>query len=344
MKRFLRLVIGAGVTSALLCLGFALYLMSHGLDVAAGLVNLLRPHPAPVASNPPMAQLHGYEVVWLGNLDSYDINESSGLTTSRVHPNTLWTLNDSGSEPRLFAMDTSGRLQGVFDVPGLDAFDWESMDAFNYQGTPALLIADTGDNLRWRSSVYLHIVAEPQTLAATGQLQLLHSIEVTYPDGPRDSEAVAVDTARDRILMLSKRRHPPELYAIPLDSGRAVTARKVATLDHWPRPTEADYEHFPKLAPYMLMPTGMDVFADKLLITTYQPAFLYDLRQLDAVQHIDMPRFGQREAVSFNLTGDQALLTRERTKDAFAAEIIAIRFSPGGRDQPDNGVGQPDGQ
>ena len=63
------------------------------------------------------------------------------------------------------------------------------------------------------------------------------SIAFRWPDGARDCEAVAVDAARGQILLISKKRQPPELFALPLrprGSGLQV-ARKLGTLAGVPR-------------------------------------------------------------------------------------------------------------
>src|SRR5687768_4376256 len=38
------------------------------------------------------------------------IAEMSGITTSARYGNTYWVLNDSGDEPRIFAIDSAGKL------------------------------------------------------------------------------------------------------------------------------------------------------------------------------------------------------------------------------------------
>ena len=46
----------------------------------------------------------------LGRLEDPRINESSGLVASRSHTDVLWTHNDSGGGPYIYALDTSGRI------------------------------------------------------------------------------------------------------------------------------------------------------------------------------------------------------------------------------------------
>ena len=311
-----------------LLLAAIFYLNSLGLDVPSGVINLLRPHPDPAPHRAVIPSLKQYKVSWLANIEPFSINESSGLASSQVHPDILWTINDSGAGSELYALDLTGNLKQTFSVPGVSTMDWESLDALVYQGRPAILIADSGDNLRWRASVNLHLVAEPETLEVGAELELLKTIQVTFPHGPRDVEAVAIDAQRARILLLSKRTTSPEMYAVPLTAGGAVEASQVALLESFPKTTEQDYARMPEVAPYLHMPSGMDIHENRLLITTYQHVVLYELPDLTHPLHIEMPLFGQREAISFDRTGNKAFLTRERTGDDFAAEIIAIEFLP----------------
>jgi hypothetical protein len=128
--------------------------------------------------------------------------------------------------------------------------------------------------------------------------------------------------------MLSKRQSPPELYAIPLQSEGQVEAQPVASLLGMPKPTEADYQRASDLAPYLYMPTGMDVNGDRLLVTTYQHMFLFDLNALEEPPvKIPLPIVGQREAVTFDQSGTVVFTTSERIDPTYSAELFSITFS-----------------
>src|SRR3546814_8112412 len=60
---------------------------------------------------------------------------------------------------------------------------------------------------------------EPASLDEVAQhapLEPAWSIAFRWPDGARDCEAVAVDAQRGEVLLISKKRTPPELFALPL--------------------------------------------------------------------------------------------------------------------------------
>jgi hypothetical protein len=161
-----------------------------------------------------------------------ELDETSGLAAARVHDNALWLIEDGGNPARLHAASRRGRPLASFPVAGVTATDWEDLAAFELDGRPYLLIADTGDNGGLRRTLLLHVVPEPRALRGRRALRPAWSIAFRWPDGPRDCEAVAVDAARGEVLLLSKKRRPVELFTVPLrPRGSGLqTARRVATL------------------------------------------------------------------------------------------------------------------
>jgi hypothetical protein len=133
--------------------------------------------------------------------------ESSGVAVSRAHPGVLWTHNDSGDGPYLYATDLRGSDLGFLLVSGAAAVDWEDM-ALGPCPTRAgscVYLADTGDNLERRASVTVYAVPEPDpptgpgdTLRTTAAPAIL---QLRYPDGSHDVEAIYV-SPRDRALYL----------------------------------------------------------------------------------------------------------------------------------------------
>ena len=70
----------------------------------------------------------------------------------------LWTHNDSGDVPRLFAVNTRGRVLSQVAVAGAAATDWEDVAA----APNAIYVADIGDNGAQRPGVVVYRVAEPR--------------------------------------------------------------------------------------------------------------------------------------------------------------------------------------
>ena len=154
---------------------------------------------------------------WLGDIEDPRLNESSGLAASNYVTDVLWSINDSGDGPNIFALSTAGKALGRWQIDMDKPTDWEAMDAFSIDGKGYLLIADVGDNFARRKSVSFLVVEEPGLEADQEQpLPVAWQVDFSYPDGPTDSEAVAVDPALERVLILTKRTFPNELYWVPL--------------------------------------------------------------------------------------------------------------------------------
>ena len=62
-----------------------------------------------------------------GLIEYTPINEASGIAESRKNPDVLWTHNDSGDSPRVFAFNRHGKHLGVYTIAGINNRDWEDM-------------------------------------------------------------------------------------------------------------------------------------------------------------------------------------------------------------------------
>lgn len=300
-----------------------------GYHVLNAVKAALTPYPAPVQDNPGLQAYHGHRVSWLADIEDLNLRESSGLATSTRHKDVVWSINDSGSDPVLYALDLDGHTRAAFTVDTNLDTDWEALDAFiDQSGEHYLVVGDVGDNLRWRPWVNLLFVKEPSLEASAELLKVERVVRVTYPTGPQDCEAIAVDLHRDRVLLLSKRERPPTLYAVPLASADSVQAQEVRRFKNWPLSTERDYYMAPRTAQYLYMPSGMDVYGDQLLVTTYKPLLLFDLKALDRVPRVlNMPEVGQREALTF-LDAKTALVSRERREGVGASDLFKVDLEP----------------
>lgn len=227
---------------------------------------------------PPFAQLSGLL------LDAH-LQEVSGLAVSRHHPDTLWMLNDGGNPAQLYAVSRRGSRLATLRIDGVDNTDWEDLAAFELDGRHYLLIADTGDNGGLRRTLQLHAIEEPATLA-DATLRPAWSIVFRWPDGARDCEAVAVDAAAGQILLLSKRRRPPELFALPLrprGDGLQV-ARALGTLAGVPQADAEEVRANPRLARIRSQVTAADLAPDghAMAVLTYRDVLVYPRRNRES--------------------------------------------------------------
>jgi hypothetical protein len=148
----------------------------------------------------------GVQVTMLPRL----LDEVSGLAQSRTNPGVFWVHNDSGDEPRVYAVSRSGALLGSYTLARATAIDWEDMaigpaaDRRSY-----LYLADIGDNAGQRRSVRVYRVSEPVVDAdqspAVGTLSPVTAYDFVYDDGPRDAEGFMVDPLTGDFYVVSKR-------------------------------------------------------------------------------------------------------------------------------------------
>ncbi|MGH2625319.1 MAG: hypothetical protein ACRDHY_01550, partial [Anaerolineales bacterium] len=151
------------------------------------------------------------EVTQTGAFASARVTESSGVAVSRQHKGILWTINDSGDGPFLYATALEGRDLGAVRLRGASAEDWEDIalgPCPSRSGT-CLYVADTGDNLERRLSVTVYAVEEPAPPGGpsdTTRAVAAQRLEVIYPDGPHDVEAIYVGPGDGALYLVSKGR------------------------------------------------------------------------------------------------------------------------------------------
>jgi len=151
------------------------------------------------------------------------LHESSGLAASRRHPGVLWTHNDSGGEPAVYALDESGHLLGTVLVTGARNLDWEDIALGPCASGDCLYIGDIGDDDAARASIALYQVPEPAP--GNAQTAPAERFTLTYPDGPRDAEALFVLPDTSVYLVSKGRKGPVAVYRVPAGMATGATGR-----------------------------------------------------------------------------------------------------------------------
>ena len=156
-----------------------------------------------------------------------DVRESSGLALSRRSANLLWTHNDAGNDPVLFATDTSGRLIGRLAVSGARLVDWEDLQTGPCKSGDCLFIGDIGDNDGKRASVTVYVVPEPEMHGGDARAEAAEAIELRYPDGPQDAEAFFLLPSGALFIVTKGRDAPIVLYraSVPTSGSTAQLER-----------------------------------------------------------------------------------------------------------------------
>ncbi len=214
------------------------------------------------------------EIVWQGKLHNERLSEASGLAFGSKS-SVLFSVNDSGNAPELFAVDTDGSDRGVWPIDYRTQHDFEDLASFELDGTPYLLIADTGDNFNWRPALTLIAIAEPDLASFGETLTPAWTVQFRFPHGYRDVEAVAVDVKEQQVYLISKRRIPAEVFRVPLQADSLVTALPVANLRGVPAPTARDLREDPWWGESISSPTAFDMRGRYAMVVTYKEAYLY---------------------------------------------------------------------
>jgi len=166
----------------------------------------------------------------IGTMVATPLDEVSGMVKSRSYPDTYWVVNDSGAQPRLFAINREGKTiiptfskfsyygetpeegkeqwQG-FKVLYTSNVDWEAMSADdNY-----LYLADTGNNFNNRRNLVIYVLSEIDPMAST-QSAAIKTLPVRYPEqtafpglrGKRHYDSEALFNADGHLYLVTKHR------------------------------------------------------------------------------------------------------------------------------------------
>ncbi|HXY70863.1 MAG TPA: hypothetical protein VEH62_15590 [Gemmatimonadales bacterium] len=259
------------------------------------------------------------ELVDTAVLRSPRLVESSGVTPSTRRPGVLWTHNDSGDEPRLYATDSAGDDLGSILVAGARNVDWEDLGSGPCPGSPrrCLYPADIGDNFHTRHQIVLYRIAEPEPPA--GPADTLRSVPLEaattlrYPDHAHDAEAIVVDPTGRIFIITKEALGRPRMYRVPPRSA----AQPQGTVDTLRPVGELDVQ--PNLA-LLRVVTGAAVSPDgvTLVVRTYSSLHFFRLRG-DSLPAPLTPATGllipfvepQGEGIAF-LAPDLLVLTSER--------------------------------
>jgi hypothetical protein len=166
---------------------------------------------AAAAACQPVAQVScagGLVVSVAGTVAEPAIPEASGIVSGWANPDVWWVHNDSGDGARVFAVGRDGADLGAFTVGGAAAVDWEdiAVGPGSAPGTSLLYVADIGDNAAARASVRVYRFPEPTVTGSDGAVAAadVDVLTFTYPGGPRDAEALLVDSRTGDLFVVSK--------------------------------------------------------------------------------------------------------------------------------------------
>lgn len=187
----------------------------------------------------------------LGQLDTAQLPEASGIDIA-TDGERLYHNND-GTEANFLVTGRDGGNPRRIGIEGFDAVDVEDLSVGPCGRQTCLIIADVGDNGARRSSVQIALIEERREFPASVKPRSI--VTARFPDGPHNSEAVAVHPSGDLYLVTKAgsgigRSGPAKVYRlaaaqlaaggvqmfelrgeipVPELIGRGIAARQVVT-------------------------------------------------------------------------------------------------------------------
>lgn len=248
------------------------------------------------------------------------ILEASGLATCRTMENAVWMHNDSGDVPRLFLVGLDGATIGIVNIKGVTAFDWEDVCSFEMNGESWLLVGDIGDNARKRGvtspTCQLLLLKEPKlnvskakaTAVTEVSIDVSRTLEFQFPDGPHDCESLAVDTATNTILLVTKSNPATcAMYSLPLTliSGKEkLTANRVT-------PISATFATAMDLSPDGRRLAIVNMLGGVMLTRNDPQNDSWADASINTLTTLKLPIRKQGESVCFTADGNSLLLNSE---------------------------------
>lgn len=208
----------------------------------------------------------------MSRFEDRSITESSGVVVSRQYPGILWTHNDGGSPPAVYATDTLGRDHGAFELVGASNVDWEAMSLGTCGNDQCLYLADVGDNNLVRDHLVMYRIREPALPTAIADsafpITEFERLAFRYPDEPRNVEAMYADRNGTVYLITKTTRGPPLWYRLSAADWDGHDTTAAEPLGPFPIETGSS-----RLAGI----TGADLTSDgsMLVVRTYRELFFY---------------------------------------------------------------------
>jgi len=252
-----------------------------------------------------------------------DLDEVSGMAASRAQPGLFWAEDDSGNGEKLMLIQGDGTRVATVQVTGATNVDWEDLDSFDLDGKHYLLIADTGDNGGIRKILTLYVIEEPAHPHDGDKVTPAWRIDFRWPDGARDCEATAVDASKREVLLISKKRVPPELFSLPLRrSANQQTAHLIGTLPGIVEPSADDLRRNPVYGRYRAQISGADLSPNGrvLAVLNYRAVYFFVRKPGETWMTVlerppgslVYPWLPQAEAIAFSVDGSQLTIGGEQ--------------------------------
>jgi hypothetical protein len=272
------------------------------IGVCGGILVCACSHQAAAPPDPPFAEIR-----------VPGVTESSGLVRSQISASLLWTLNDSGDGPLLYAFDPTGSFRRSFRLPSASNIDWEDLAAGISRDEACLFVADIGDNDRRRTHITVYRVPERNLLE--NRIPVVEAFSFRYPDQPHDAECLLY-FADERVQIVTKEAdRPGTIYEGFLTApGSETVLRKIGQLPISMR-SMLTSRAITGGATYQLTKSGRAADQYLVALRSYRRGYLHrgspDNWFLRYEVRLQMPREQQGEAICFSQDGNSLFTSSE---------------------------------
>jgi hypothetical protein len=251
--------------------------------------------------------------------DAGKLSELSGLTRSNHTDNLYWAINDGNNPAEIIAVDGNVRTLATFSVQGVRNIDWEDIANYSQNGKHYLAVADIGDNGGVRDELFIHIFEEPSDAKRSGNIIPIKSIRFLWPDGARDAESLFASAKNRSFYLISKKRVPAELFALPFDAADGTKPVLVATLEDIAQPDADTMNKKGDYGRYRAQITAADLSPDNrtIAVLNYQQVTFFPMPKkskvrLKPLSTLTLPWLPQAEGITYSRNGKQLFVGSEQ--------------------------------
>jgi hypothetical protein len=232
----------------------------------------------------------------------------------------FWVHNDSGDEPRIFAIDARGALLCEVQVEGARNVDWEDITT---DDSGHLYLGDFGNNRNRRQDLVVYVVDEPDPAVAVDgkmrvpvsrRLPFRYAEQQLFPDSTQlNFDCEAMYWRAGSLFLLTKHRSDlrTALYRLDPSDSRHQVLHRLGSVEVQSPVTAAD-----------VSPDG-----SLLAVLSYQYILLFDLastleHDLAGAMRRVLIEGRQCEALCFD--GDRILFTNEQ-REVYCVPVQYLR-------------------
>ncbi|XP_069134161.1 uncharacterized protein [Argopecten irradians] len=217
-----------------------------------------------------------------GYIEETFIDEASGLAASRLHDGILYTQNDHGDAPHIYAINSSdASLVSILTISGAENHDWEDLavgPCTQGSSTFCIYIADTGySSANDDEANIIYRVQEPTSLTDEHQTLNVDST-LRFSWNEEESQALMVDPQANVYLISNVRSGRGMVVKLPQVWGQAV-------------PTPVSSSTFLPILTTHHDPTAADISPDgkRLLVKAKSHVFYWSVPDGDYLAAVTKP-------------------------------------------------------